>query len=331
MATTKVKSPSKNKKPAARVKTKPAPVPAVKKSRLRTLRPRRPQPRPKRSERPAVKWTGSFRLFRDTAQLMLEHRKLFGGITLIYLLLNVILAGGLGGKIDIPNLKHEINGATGQGATSLQTSLSIFGTLLESTGGKTSGNTTAYQTIVIIVVSLAIIWALRRIFASEKTNAREAFYKGLYPLAPFVLVLVVMGIHLIPFIIANSLYVVVFGNGLAVGAVEKIIWASVIFVLSLVSLYLICSSLFALYIVTLPDMRPMQALRSARALVRYRRWTIMRKLLFLPLALLVIGILIVLPLITFVPAIAGWVFVLLSLLALPVGHTYIYHLYRELL
>ena len=55
--------------------------------------------------------------------------------------------------------------------------------------------------------------------------------------------------------------------------------------------------MFALYIVTLPDMTPMKALRSARELVRYRRWTVLRKVLFLPLMLLVVAAIIMVPII----------------------------------
>ena len=72
-----------------------------------------------------------------------------------------------------------------------------------------------------------------------------------------------------------------------------------LFFLALLSLYMICSSLFALYIVTLPNVTPMKALRSARQLVLHRRFLVLRKILFMPLALLVLGAIIMIPLIIF--------------------------------
>jgi DNA-binding helix-hairpin-helix protein with protein kinase domain len=104
-----------------------------------------------------------------------------------------------------------------------------------------------------------------------------------------------------------------------------------VFLLVLLSLYMVSSSLFALYIVALPDMTPMRALRSARQLALHRRWTILRKILFLPFSLLLLSGLIMLPFIVLVPAIAAWVFLILSLFGWIVALTYMYLLYRELL
>jgi hypothetical protein len=94
---------------------------------------------------------------------------------------------------------------------------------------------------------------------------------------------------------------------------------------------MVTSSVFALYIVTLPNVTPMAALRSARDLVLHRRWLIMRKVLFLPVALLVIAAIIMVPVIILSPAVAEWLFFGLSMLALAVVHSYMYGLYRELI
>jgi uncharacterized membrane protein YoaK (UPF0700 family) len=94
---------------------------------------------------------------------------------------------------------------------------------------------------------------------------------------------------------------------------------------------MISSSLFALYIVTLPDMTPFKALRSARELVRHRRWTVLRKILFLPIILLVVAAIIMLPIIIWLTSLAQWVFFLLTMFALVAANAYMYTLYRELL
>jgi hypothetical protein len=94
---------------------------------------------------------------------------------------------------------------------------------------------------------------------------------------------------------------------------------------------MLASSLFALYIVTLPGMTPIRALRSARGLVRYRRWTVIRKILWLPLLLLLVAAVIMLPIIIWLTAVAQWVFFILSMFALLAVHSYMYALYRELL
>jgi hypothetical protein len=102
-------------------------------------------------------------------------------------------------------------------------------------------------------------------------------------------------------------------------------------VFAVATVYMLCSTLFALYIVTLPNTTPMAALRSSRQLVLHRRWTIVRKLLFLPVALIALTAVIVTPLIIFAAPIAPWVFFGLSTLLLPVVHAYLYSLYRSML
>jgi hypothetical protein len=153
----------------------------------------------------------------------------------------------------------------------------------------------------------------------------------MYSLIPFIIVLIIIGLELIPLLIGGSLYSAVMTNGIAVGGLEKILWALVFLILALVSLYLITSTIFALYIVTLPDMTPMKALRSARQLVRHRRWLVMRKVLFLPVIIIFIALIIMVPVILLITPAASWIFLIFSLACLVFIHSYLYALYRELL
>lgn len=276
---------------------------------------------------------GSFRLLAAAVRVLLKNWRLFGGIVFVYLVLTVVLVKGFGVNSDIAQLKATVlelfNGSTAQ----LVTSLTLFGVLLGNANSTASDIAGAYQSILLVVVSLVLIWALRQSLAEKKpaVSVRDAFYKGLYPVIPFLLVLLVIGLQLLPLVIANFLYTVIFGGGLAVTAPEQWLWGLLLGLLALLSLYMIASSVFALYIVTLPDVRPIQALRSARDLVRYRRWVVMRKVMFLPVALLILAAAIVIPIIIISPAIAEWVFFILSMLGLAIVHSYFYQLYRELL
>jgi hypothetical protein len=169
------------------------------------------------------------------------------------------------------------------------------------------------------------------VFEGTKVTVKDAYYKSLYPLIPFLLVLLVISLQLLPLAAANGLYSLVIGGGLAVTALEKTLWLILLFLFVLLSLYMITSSIFALYIVTLPDMKPMQALRSARELVRHRRWTVMRKVIFLPFALLVLAGLVSIPVILFLAPLAEAVFFIASMFGVAITHAYMYTLYRELL
>ncbi|MBA3758762.1 hypothetical protein H0X10_03975 [Candidatus Saccharibacteria bacterium] len=270
-------------------------------------------------------------LFRSSLGHLWKYRKSFIGITAVYLVLTIILVKGLSVSNNIPELKQTLQetltGASGQ----LTTGLAIFGFLIGNASGVSSDIAGTYQSILLVLVSLALIWALRQTHAGNTVHTREAFYRGMYPLIPFLAVLLVIGVQFLPLVAASWLFNITVISGLAVTTLEQILWSTLSFSLALLSIYLVSSSVFALYVSTLPDMRPMRALRSTRDLVRYRRWEILRKVLFLPLVLLVIGAVIVLPIILFLTPLTEWVFFALSMFALAVSHSYIYSLYRELL
>lgn len=272
-----------------------------------------------------------WRLSRRAADTLWQRRKLFFGITLVYGLLNLLLVQGLAAGTDIKGLKDELNDIfTGQFG-SLASSLSIFALLVGSAGNGSSETAGAYQFFLGLIASLAIIWALRQVLANNPVRIRDAYYRGMYPLVPFILVLLMVGLQFIPLLIGSTLYSIVMTNGIAVYAIEKILWAAAFGGLALLSLYLISSSLFALYIVTLPDMTPMKALRSARQLVKGQRWTVMRKIVGLPVILLVAAAVVMVPIIIWLTPLTQWIFFVLTMFGLAAVHTYMYTLYRELL
>lgn len=287
----------------------------------------------KKIKQPRQKLPNSFRLFKSAVKLLLKKWRLFGGIVVVYLILTVVLVKGFGVSSDISQLKTTVLELFQGGTAQLVTGLTLFSVLLSNANTTASEVAGAYQSVLLIVISLVLIWALRQTLAEKPVavSVKDSFYKGLYPLIPFILVLLVIGLQLLPLVFANFLYTVVFGGGLAVTALEQVLWGVLIFLLVLLTLYMVTSSVFALYIVTLPNIRPMQSLRSARDLVIYRRWLIMRKVLFLPLALLVLAAVIVVPIIILSPAVAEWVFFVLSMSGLAITHSYFYQLYRELL
>lgn len=272
----------------------------------------------------------AWNIFKQSNHHLKQHKKLFGMISLIYLGLNMLLVRGFSLTTDLGLAKQAfeelLNGA-GNGITS---SLAVFGYLV-GTNSPNSEVATVYQSIIIVLVSLATIWALRQTHAKEKISLKDVFYKSTYPLVQFLLVLIVVGLQFIPFVLGNFLFSATVGSNLAVSVLEKILWSVVSFLLVLWTIYLVSSSIFALYIVTLPDMTPLQALRSAKKLVRFRRWSVIRKLVFLPFILIVILAVVMLPTIMFVTPISEVVFLVLISSVLVVSHSYVYSLYRELL
>lgn len=276
------------------------------------------------------KVSAAYQIFGRAAQLLVRHWKLFAGILAVYALLNLILVGGASAS-NLQSAKSTLSQVAHGHLDNLTAGFTLFAFLVSSSSSPSSAAASAYQTMLLLLISVVLIWALRQVYAAHAVRVRDAFYTGAYPIVPFILVLLVIGLQLVPLAIGSLLYGSLVGGGITVGLFEQAIALVVFFLLAVWSLYMISSSVFALYIVTLPEVTPFNALRSARELVHYRRWVVLRKMLFLPLALLAIGAIIVIPFALFVTPLATALFFGLSVVGLAMVHSYMYALYRELL
>lgn len=287
----------------------------------------------KRIKHPAPALRKARKIFSAAVRHVLAHKRLYAGIGLVYLLLTLVLVKGLGFGFDsqLTEVRATIEEALGEQSSPFITSAALFGLLLGSAGSAGNEASSIYQLLLLVLVSLALIWALRQTYAKEHPKVKDAYYKGMYPLVPYLLVLGVVLLQLVPLAIGNFIYGIVIGNGLAVTGLEQFVWAVIFALFALVTFYMLSSSLFALYIVTLPDVTPMQALRSARELVRHRRLMVARKVLFLPFILLILAVVFMVPILLYATAIAEVVFFTFTILAIVVIHAYMYELYRELL
>jgi hypothetical protein len=221
----------------------------------------------KRLSKPeTVKLSSSFQLFRRSLGVLKRNRKTFLYIVLIYAALNLLLVQGYFG-IDVASMKDNLQNSITGNWSKVSGGLAILTSITGSSGSEAS--TSAYRFVLMVIVSLAVIWALRQVLAGKKMRARQAFYEGMYPLVPFVLVFLLISLQLVPLALSLYLYNV---SG-STGGLEVILWGVVLVSLAALTLYWLSSSIFALYIACLPGARPIMALRSAVNLVRYRRTT----------------------------------------------------------
>lgn len=273
----------------------------------------------------------AFRLLGEALQVLQRHWRILLAIALIYAGLNVLLVQGLNASSNLTIAKRSLDVVPSQGIGRLGDGISLYTYLLGASGSSVAPTAGAYQFVLALVMSLAIIWSLRQLYAGRDIMLREGFYYGMYPFVTFFLVLMMVVVHLLPFALGASVYSIIAANGLAVGGPQQLIFLLLFLGLTAVSLYLLCSSLVALYIVTLPGVSPMTALRSARDLVAGRRWTIMRKLAFLPLALLALAGVVLVPVVLLATGLAPWIFTAVAAVMLVLTHGYMYALYRSLL
>ncbi len=273
----------------------------------------------------------AWQLSKDTFVAIKNHKRLFLGLAFIYALASFIFVQGVGSSFQIGEFKNNLSEVLGGDDDRVGTTLALFSYLIGSAGTSASEVAGAYQFGMILVVSLATIWGIRQIHAGESPGIRDVLYKGMYPLIPFIAVLAVIGLQLIPLLIGNLIYSTILQNGLAVSGLENALWLLLFILLALLSGYMLVSSLFGMYIVTLPDMRPIKALRSARELVLHRRLKIGLRMVALPLILSILVAIIFMPLLYIAPQVAEALFLVASSLGLIIVHIYMYLLYRSLI
>lgn len=274
---------------------------------------------------------GILTISREVLSILKRHIKVLLGIVAVYLILNVLFASGLSSLgTAVETIKADFHNTQGQSQT-LAKAISGFGALVGSGGTAGSSSASVLQSILFIIESLVIIWALRQLLSGKSVGVKESYYSSMYPLIPFVVVLFVIILQLLPLSFGTVIVNAVLTS--AVSSLTVATWLSWIFFIGLASwsFYMLSSSIFALYIVTLPNMQPRAALKSAKNLVRKRRLAVILRIVYLPIFLLLVMAAIIIPLIILAPAVVAPIFYILSMLAILFGHTYLYCLYRNLL
>lgn len=300
-------------------------------ARVRQLNKKQQRTKAKKEARGRAPVPTSFNLTKQVFELIRTNWRVLGGIVLVYLILNIVFASGISSlSTSVNSIKADLNN-TGVHAHPLVTGTAGFLTLVGSSGAVSSATGSALQSALIILESLVIIWALRHLLAGQVFSVKQAYYNATGPLIPFLLVLAVLFIQLLPLTFGS---LVLTGIAASVGTISGIwtaFFVALLILLAAWSVYMVSSSIFAAYIVTLPNMQPRQALASAKKLVEYRRSIVLRRVLFLPVLVLVVMGIVIIPLILFATFLVVPVFYILTMLSILFVHSYLYSLYRGLL
>lgn len=272
---------------------------------------------------------GAFMLTWQVIRFISGYWKTLGGIVLVYLILNIVFASAISNvSNNFSTIKSDLDSAGGH---AFWHAAGAFGSLVGSSGASGSATGSTLQSVLFVIESLVIIWALRHLMAGQEVAVKLAYYRAMTPLIPFLLVIAVIIIQLLPITAGSAIVVAVATSVFAGSSAATVISVASFILLAAWSIYMVSSSIFALYIVTLPETQPRQALRAAKDLVSFRRLAVIRRLLFLPIFILLVMAVIMVPLILWASAIVPAVFYALSMLSILFIHTYIYSLYRGLL
>lgn len=299
----------------------------------------------RRDYKRSLKLPGYWSFTNEVRRMFWADKGLFGGLTISYFLLALAI-GGFGQQDAYKNLSDTLTQTGGEVFEGNWGQIGQAGLLLTTaiTTGLTPNVTQAQSVLGALVVFftwLATVWALRNVMAGHKVRVRDAIYSSGSPVISTVIVAFILMLQLLPIAIAVLIYnAAVYSQFISEGVESMMLWG-VLFLLGVLSLYWITSTLIALVVVTLPGMYPLQAIRTAGDLVIGRRVRVLLRLLWAVLGTIVAWILIVIPIILFdawikqVWPLISWlptvpiVILLMSSVTIVWLAMYVYMLYRK--
>lgn len=265
-------------------------------------------------------------LIKQSHNLMWGNKGVFIGILAIYAVLQIVLVQG----VLVSNF-GELRTIFEDSFGGLAGSLATLSYMVTSVGQASTAEAGVYQGLLFVIASLAILWAVRQIHSGKTIRIRDAYYKGMHPLVPYFLVLIVITIQMLPALLGAWLYSIVTANSIASNTLEQGLWIGLFGLLASLSIYMLCSSVLALIVVSLPDVTPIQALRIARSFVKKRRLQIISRAVILIILTLATLSAIMIPVILFMPFLAPIVFHVVTVAIIGFSITYTYHIYRGLI
>lgn len=269
----------------------------------------------------------AWQLTRQSVGFYKKHVWVFFWLSCIHLGLYGLLVYGPT-DFDLKNVQESIQTLFGGDASSATATLALFGSVI---GAQTQREGAAFfNFLVYLIMSLAIVWIIRRLHARQPFNFRDAFYSCMGPSIPIVLILLVMMLQSLPFTITSYIYVVGRTNNIFVSGLEDLLFFLIAFAAGLLSLYLMTPAILSLYAATLPNMYPLNTIRLTKKIVAFRRFLVFRRIVALPVLVAVFFALLLLALLRFYPQGGIWFVQLFPIFILPLIHIYLFKLYKSL-
>ena len=289
-----------------------------------------------------IKIDGYFSFTKYVIKTLWQYRTTFLLLTMIHILLTSVFVGVIqqenyAGFSDVlatfgPDLLEGNFGTISQ--LSAQ-----FGAIV--TGGLSNELTPLEQSalaMINLMAWLVVVWLLRQLLAGNSVKLRDGLYNAGAPIVATICVFVVALLQLLPGALGIVAYAAAYGVGALTGGVEAMLFGLAALLLVILSLYWVTSTILAGVIVTLPGTYPMSAIRAGGDMAFGRRTALLKRLLWLGLALLILWAVVLIPIILLDNAVnKGWMPIvpvtvqLLTALSAVFATSYIYLLYRKLI
>jgi hypothetical protein len=147
-----------------------------------------------------------------------------------------------------------------------------------------------YGSFATLIMNLATVSAVIKLMKGQaRVSLSEAYYQGTSRLVAFIGAVAILGLQMIPFLIGGVIYLSG-STGATVGlsTVELVLLGGIWLLFSVPTLRWLTRSVFGLYLVQDPQVRPLEAVRASSALVYGRSWVVLGRILAGALLMVVI-------------------------------------------
>lgn len=332
MASKQQKTPAKKKSTkksssasSGSAKQTPAKPKSVKAKPLTRRQYRRQQRKQERSE--LTKLPPARSIIGASLSFLRSNKRVFGRMAALYGLFYFALAR------TVPEFALEDFNQYLESEAAIDSGLSRASILVDIalTGNNTPTISIIYGLLLLVIVSLATFWTIRAIKSQKRMRARDGYYQGLTGFVPYIGVMLVIALQMVPFAIGALIYSAAVGSIAVVGTLEEAFFVLLWVILSLPTIYWLSSSILALVIVSIPGYYPMQAIETAKNLVGARRAQVVKRALAASIMIGGVFVLILLVSIIILPAIAFVVRDAMLIMLPFVANVVLYKLYESLL
>lgn len=248
-------------------------------------------------------------------------------IMIAYAVLYIVFVLGFNLIPSSQDLQDQVSNYVGDSAGLVLNSATIATLSLFSSSN--SDATVLIQYLLFIVVSLALIYAFRKMHKLQKIKINEAYYYGNANIVPVLLVTAMLSLCLLPVGIGGVVLAVALQY--AVSGTELIIATLAVGVLVLISAYLVAIFWPAFYISSLPGTKPLYSMRTAAFLTKKRRFRLLGIFIVTTILLFIVFFAFMIPFAMVLPRLTPLMAYFMLGLFIVIAHTMLYTIYRKLI
>lgn len=248
---------------------------------------------------------GYVRFTHETWKMLWRHKGLFAKYLLVYLVVSIALFGAVQGTA-FQSVNETINALNEENESLIDplmrgvvvTGSSLFGSL----NSGLSEIQQLYMSVLYVFAALVVVWLLRRVLAGHAVRLRDAIYSAGAPIVPIYILIGVGILQALPAALVIFGFNVVNASGVLSGGIETGIFWGVLFLVIVLTLYFMTTTLFALMVASVQGMYPFRAYTIAKRIVVGQRRRVLFRLLWVALVVVAVWFIVLVPVVMIVNA-----------------------------